>query len=398
MKSLIHILLASGLALAGCNNYDIQPEQAGGFIKFYTSTLSEEGVDVRQTPDGGYVAAGNTIAEDGTSDIYLVSTDPYGNEITWSPKTFGTAGVDDAATALEVVDDGYIVLGSYRMHPDSSLDMYIMKISPNGEKVWESRAGGMNDDYGTDLVVTADGDIIAAGLNKSVAAGDQYAWLVVFDASGNKIGESFGGFVGENILSTSLVEGENFYLMCGVLESENDRLVLYPINKADPNLVLYDKPSSVQNLETGGMDALENGDFLVCGTINPASGFDEAYLARLRPASTNWQTTFSVVWEKNFGAGGGNADLLGSKVRIIDQNTFAVIGTRIETGNDDMLLLLVDGDGNEIDRSMYGDEGFQIGEGIDLTSGDNGLILIGTNGSEDNSMISLLKTDASGKL
>ena len=64
---LVPLVFFLPLLLAACNKYDIQPEQAEGFIKFFTSNSSEAGVDVKQTPDGGYVAIGNS-EEDGNSD------------------------------------------------------------------------------------------------------------------------------------------------------------------------------------------------------------------------------------------------------------------------------------------------------------------------------------------
>jgi hypothetical protein len=146
------------------------------------------------------------------------------------------------------------------------------------------------------------------------------------------------------------------------------------------------------------MEAMPDGDFLVCGYTNPSAGLKELYISRLRPASTDWQTTYSVVWEKTFTEAGDPSDFTGSAVRMVEANQIAGVGSKTETGNDDLLLLLLDASGNETSRRIFGDEGFQVGEGLDLTPSDNGLIIVGTNGSEDNSMVSLLKTDASGKL
>ena len=397
MKAIKYIPLFLAMLLTACNKYDILPEQAEGFIKIFTSNLTEQGVDVKQTPDGGYVAIGNSIAEDGNSDIYLLKTDQYGNEESWSPVILG-GDFDDVATSLQIVSDGYVILGYSKQDAGSEYDMYIIKTDLQGNKVWENWVGGSGDDRGSNLLAIADGSFIASGVTSSWGIGIRNALLVVFDAVGNDTPPSIVGFSGENILTTYLTEGEHFYLMCGVLAEASNRLILFPINKSSQRFVDIDRSLEITELSTNSMEGLSGGDFLICGSILPASGFTEIYLARLRPASANPQTTFSVVWEKTFSEPDDQADFTGMAVKVIDDNTYAVIGTKTETGNDDIILLLVDANGNETGRTYYGDEGFQLGEGLDLTSEDNGLIIVGTNGSEDNSMISLLKTDAAGKL
>jgi hypothetical protein len=401
MKTFRYLPVILALLLAACNKYDIQPEQAKGFIKFFSGTsLNESGVDVKQTPDGGYVAIGNsTVEETGISNIYMVKTDQYGNEESWSPVLLG-GDFDDVASSLQVVADGYVILGYSKMDADSSYDMYILKTDLQGNKLWENWEGGIEDDWGSNLISTADGGFIASGLSESYGPGIRNAWLVVFDANGEQISQSVSGVGGETILHTYITEGEHFYLMCGILEEIGNRMLLYGIDKADPKMVLNNTPSNATNLTTNSMEALSGGDILVCGSVQSSSGYSEIILGRLHPISTNWQTTFSVVWEERYKSEdqGDQADFFGNSVKVIDDNTYAVIGTKQETGNDDIILLLVDADGNEKSRTYYGDEGFQLGEGLDFTSSDNGLIIVGTNGAEDNSMISLLKTDSSGKL
>ena len=74
MRPLKYILILLLLCLIACNNYDIEPEQADGFIKFFSTGLTEMGIDVKPTADGGYVAVGTTTSGDGIRDIYLVKT------------------------------------------------------------------------------------------------------------------------------------------------------------------------------------------------------------------------------------------------------------------------------------------------------------------------------------
>ena len=105
-----YLLIFPALLLVACNKYDIQPEQAEGFIKFFSSTLTEQAYDVKETADGGYVMIGTTSDEEGLRDLYLVKTDKFGNEASWSPVIIG--GVfDDVGASIQVEADGSDVPG-----------------------------------------------------------------------------------------------------------------------------------------------------------------------------------------------------------------------------------------------------------------------------------------------
>ena len=118
MRALKYIMIFLLPCFVACNNYEIQPEQAEGFIKFFSSSLGEEGVDVKPTSDGGYVAVGNSIDEStGLSDIYLVKTDQYGNEESWSPVIIG-GDQDDVVTAGRVDRIAYLT----PLHIDHFID------------------------------------------------------------------------------------------------------------------------------------------------------------------------------------------------------------------------------------------------------------------------------------
>lgn len=83
-----YFVLFAGLlcGLWGCQQSDISPaNQELAFIKYYGHVADQEGEDMIQTSDGGYLMVGstNSFSSQAESDIYVVKTDALGNE-QWS--------------------------------------------------------------------------------------------------------------------------------------------------------------------------------------------------------------------------------------------------------------------------------------------------------------------------
>jgi hypothetical protein len=381
------------ILLGSCNKYDIQPEQAEGFLKFFSGTLTERAYDVKQAADGGFIAVGTTTGEDGLRDIYLVKTDAYGNEESWSPVTIGGL-YDDLCASLRVLPDGYLILGSSKAADTSDYDMYLVKTDLQGSVSWERRSGDPGDDIGTSLVITSEGDYLAAGTkydpvlgknNYKVArfrAGDETIqhWVIYPDQASSAI-------------TAYIVEAQDHFVICGTEDNGSDEdIQIIPIDKT--NL----RPLGGRLYESGDLrgnciQELSDGNLLFCGTwTDPQTGLGSICIQKVSPSLGTLQG-----WDefRLFKEIGDNASLTGNQIRVVGEDRYAVIGTRTETGNDDMILLHTDANGGELSRRIFGDEGFQQGVSLEVTA-DGGLILVGNNGSEDNSMMALVRTDEEG--
>lgn len=382
--------------MTACNKYDIQPEQAEGFIKFFSSTLTEVAYDVKETADGGYVAIGTTSDEEGIRDLYLVKTDKYGNEESWSPVTI-QGDYDDVGTSIQVVDDGFVILGHSKASDTSNYDMYLLKTDLQGNVLWEKRTSDANDEIGTSLIVTSSGDYLAAGISYNSASGNYRYKIALFKENDNNVQESVYNVAPESSAThAEIIEAQNDIFICGteVLNGKSE-ISMIQVDKSGLGGVNQDYLRSSGDLNGSSLQELSDGNILVCGTVsNPQTGITDIYLNKL-------SSTLGTVtgWEnpKRFSVTDDQVSLSGEAVRIVNDNSYAIVGTRTETGNDDIILLHSDGTGNEVIRSIFGDEGFQQGLSLEVTA-DGGLILVGNNGSEDNSMMALVRTDATGKL
>jgi hypothetical protein len=123
--------------------------------------------DLFETREGTYALIGGTSGSPtpDASQGWLLIVDSLGNTVT--DKHFGNPeGSSFSWGGRQTSDGGFIVAGhtNYRTH--GNFDMYIVKTDSAGDVEWESAYGGVNYEYGFD-VVEADGGYIGVGVTAS---------------------------------------------------------------------------------------------------------------------------------------------------------------------------------------------------------------------------------------
>jgi hypothetical protein len=156
------------------------------------------------TSDGGYMLLGNTTSNDGNvsgnhggMDFWLVKLDGSGN-IMWQ-KTFG-GSQDDIAVSIVQTGNAYLLTGqTFSNDGDVSGnhgggDGWVVKVDASGNKLWQKTYGGTGDDILFLPEGLSDGGYVLSGRTTSPNDGDvkgfhgdQDAWVVKLDASGNVV-------------------------------------------------------------------------------------------------------------------------------------------------------------------------------------------------------------------
>ena len=144
------------------------------------------GDSVQQAQDGGYILLGTTESYGaGGEDIWLIKTDAQGNK-EWD-KTFNMRHLDYGESVQQTEDGGYILLGrTANYNGEEGWDFWLIKTDAQGNKEWDKIFGGSEDDVGTSVQQTEDGDYILLGYTESYGAGNNDFWLIKIDAQGNK--------------------------------------------------------------------------------------------------------------------------------------------------------------------------------------------------------------------
>lgn len=160
---------------------------------------------IQNTSDGGYIVTGDTQTGCESSFLGVLKLDKAGNQ-TWM-KTFGE-GYDGAREIQQTSDGGYVVAGFTHCDDfDCGSELFVLKLDSQGNHLWSKSFGGHNNDLANSVRQTLDGGYIVAGETYSFGEGDKDFWIMKFDAIGNqKWDRTFGGAYmdgAESILQTT---------------------------------------------------------------------------------------------------------------------------------------------------------------------------------------------------
>lgn len=164
----------------------------------------DQGTDVKQARDGGYVVVGSTSSNNGQ----VVGN--HGDEDGWIAK-LNSAGIfqwgrclggsrRDGLNSVQQTDDGgYVACGSsysddgdisFHHGSTDSADIWLVKVDSAGKIQWEKSLGGNNEDDGGWVQQTIDGGFIIAGNSQSTSGdvtgnhGSRDIWIVKVDFRG----------------------------------------------------------------------------------------------------------------------------------------------------------------------------------------------------------------------
>src|SRR5260221_404081 len=185
-----------------------QPMGAPGieWQRAFGGSQNETLTSLQQTADGGFILGGYSYSSDdgnktttnfGGADFWVLRLDANGNKL-WE-ESFGGDDDDFLYSLQQTADGGYILGGSSTSGVNGNktspliglTDYWVVRLDPNGNKIWDLSFGGTNDDFLTGLQQTQDGGFILGGSSASGANGGKTSpnfggydfWVVRLDAS-----------------------------------------------------------------------------------------------------------------------------------------------------------------------------------------------------------------------
>lgn len=163
------------------------------WAKTYGGRGSDGGRAFCTTRDGGFLLVGYTFAPGATdADVLVVKTDADGNMV-WA-RRFGGAGTEYGNACVET-GDGYLILGYTTSFGAGSKDIYLLKIDSEGNEIWSKTFGGKSWDVGTAICKAVEGYYFVCGFTHSFGFGEEDIYLLKISAEGDTIwSRTFSGW------------------------------------------------------------------------------------------------------------------------------------------------------------------------------------------------------------
>lgn len=217
---------------AGGDYWAIKLDASGNteWSKYYGGLLTDTPAGVVQTDDNGYILVGGTDSMDtdissniGSYDFWAVKISETG-AIVWE-KSFGGDEIDEAWSIVKSGDGNFLIVGDTRSNDVDisnnigAADIWLIKISPLGELLWEKTLGGTNFDAARDITATQDSGFLIAGSSRSNDVdvsenkGQNDAWALKINSNGA-------------IEWQTSIGGTNIDFAYGITELNNKKIVV----------------------------------------------------------------------------------------------------------------------------------------------------------------------------
>jgi hypothetical protein len=297
----------------------------------YGGTDIDYASDLVQTADGGFVIAGYTMSSGaGGSDMWLVKTDANG-VILWN-QTFGGTSNDEGGALIQTTDGGFVIVGETSSFGTGG-DVWLIKTDRNGTMQWNQTYGGMDSDWGVDLINTTDGGYIILG-SKTVGVGDTDMWLVKMDENGVvQWNQTYGGKMRD--LALALIRTmDNGIAITGRTSSFGAGLHDMWLVKTDENgIVQWDQTyGGTKDDWSRALIQTKDGGFALVGiTWSFGAGWDDIWLVK---------TNASGVAQGDQTYGGASSDMGRALIQTTDGDVVLVGSTNaFGAGGTDMWLM-----------------------------------------------------------
>lgn len=335
----------------GAGSYDIyliKTDEQGDTL--WTKTYGEDGSDdarcIRQTPDGGYIIAGNTqpIGIMG-SYIWLIKTNSLGDTL-WTQKWGETPmpHINTSRCVQLTSDGGYIISGHLQFSGSNNEDACLIKTDAEGNTEWMNSYGGTGYEIGYWTWQTSDGGFIVVGYTTSFGNGNEDIYLVKTDASGTVEWTNTYGGTGTDFGYSIQQTSDNGYIIAGFTDSFGAGGYDVYIVKTDAvGDTVWTKTFGGANYDKGySIQAISDGTYIVSGTTrsfgDPAG---DIYLLKL-------DSSGNVIWSGTYGSAN---DDRGWSVQQTGDGNYVVSGYTGSTGSADVYLLKIAGEGTGIENS-----------------------------------------------
>ncbi len=350
--------------------------------QLYGGSYAESADDVILTEEGGYLIVGETNSKEyshGDRDMFVVRTDKLG-KVLWA-KGYGGTGNDAAHSAVQLPNGDFIIAGETgSMDGDvtynrGGVDAWAIRITKDGDLVWEKNYGGRGNDLFQKVVLADDNSVIFMGATDSDDAdakgnhGRTDIFLVrAYLNNGPMWSKLIGGSQNEEAYDLIKTPSGDFMLAGTTFSNDGDVDTLRGLG--DVWVVNFNKVGAINWEQTYGGSRAEgangitrcfDGNYLVTGTTSSDDGqITGPYYGKYDGWVMKINAKGDFIWERNLG-GGSKEEFhdvheapSGDYVVCGYTNSFGddLIGVQRDKGNDMWLVGLTDPDDPQNTKSL----------------------------------------------
>lgn len=332
--------------------------------KTFGGSDTENRRNMKITSEGNFVLFGYTYSNNGDvsgnhggADYWVMKSDSQGNLI-WQ-RCLGSS-VNDIALQMRLDDEDniYVIGESYGKDGDITVpcnltDFWIVKLSPDGDLLWDRTLGGSYLETGICILPTSDGGYIAGGYTSSndgdvsctePGLDQSDAWIVKLDSNNNiEWDQCYGGSFNETTTDIIATEDGGYIFVGGTNSNDGDVGGFHGTPGGEEYDIWVWKTDGWGNLEwqkclggsfdegRGEITYAGNGEYIIDGYTksddgdvsgnHSTPGYSDIWILKI-------DSVGELLWQQCFGSSGSEAS---SGICIINEIELMVTGGSGET-------------------------------------------------------------------
>jgi hypothetical protein len=390
-KYIIPSLVILALLFSACDKTEISSRQADTFIRYYGVGLEDEGTKVITTEEG-YLIMANVHNPGRGEDICIIRTDEYGNST--APLQMIGGAFNDVGYAIKPGNGGYIIAGSTQLSQDADREIYIVKLSANGDFEWAHQPFPYAyDNEAYDVLVEDDGNLILTGytaLDESSQNIDMFYAKTDATATTNIRFTANGIPQADEVARSLVLWRDSTYIFSGysigTLGIREIFLLRWDgqFRGGKPLTIHTERPSEAVCI----INTSEDSKFLVGCNYERSAGKTDILLLEVDTTLLERNITSKYLGERD------NNFIMDMSLQ---GNSIYLAGTAAsgESNHGDILFIRLTEFDSDPQYYYIGDGISNIGNGFDITK-DNGYVFTGASFLNEKSSISLIKVDNEG--
>ncbi len=430
MNRIFTILIISSFIGVGCQQDDDLGISSKAFYKIYGGAYQEEGMDLLETEDGGFIIVGYTtsLSNGNNKDLFIVKTNEYGMA-EWTRILLDTGAYDDEAIrVVRTLEDteNYLIIGTTAINKRDSTqsDIYVCKISVDNTLLWEKSYDTFvltdgepitkKPDFGVDIQLRLDGNYVILGNSEFDDGTEIIAFLI--NQQGDRIDDMFtvglksDGSGQVNDVITSVINNQNPLVSAsGLIVGSTD--ARQATGEFDNVYLLY-YSDNLTNISESVLDASYNqraddvtwalgGGYMALSTFNyDNSGFGNIQLLRVDENNLRIQQDSMSLIAKHLQFTDRDNQVTRGKAITRINNRYIIAAEHKESlaADSDILLLEIETNTNSAINNFEYKVNWSQFYGGDNTDRINSIIVTRDGGIAFTGMLSFFDTDQVTKM
>ncbi len=222
-----------------------------------------------------------------SGDALLVKLTLEG-EIVWE-RAWGGDGYEQAWSIVPSIDGGYLVFGETDSHGAGGRDFFLLKVAEDGTEEWFETYGGPRREWPFGMISLSNGDVLMYGFT-TAEDGARRQYAVRSASDGSTVWEYVSGDAAEEIVLDALETTAGEIVLCLSIDEDGGLVKL----DADGE-VLWSRRFELAGWQFASQIVTTDGGFLLAGFAMGEGSRRQAdtWLARCTASGAlEWQTTF----------------------------------------------------------------------------------------------------------